>query len=254
MKDHTIIILLLYYNRPKIVRNALRSVKLANEHYKNWILAIHDDASDIPIEPIAKEILSEEWDKVKIHRSEITKKDKIKLGSPLGKGVNHLISTTPADIGIMLCDDDALHPLYLVNLNEYFSNNDVKSCHSNIVFYNPLVENFEDAFGRQVTNEYGANTHKGDIYTSCIVDASQVAWRISCNTEYGAWFPEFHEKNHDAAFFSQLDHKCGRTSYTGFISQYKGWHDHQLGKAPSFAYSVLNNAKLDSKVNINGSM
>ena len=42
--DNKFLILLFYYDRPKMVRNALQSVKELN--YKNWELAFIDDGSN----------------------------------------------------------------------------------------------------------------------------------------------------------------------------------------------------------------
>jgi len=53
-----IVILLLYYDRPKMVRNALKSIKDLN--YKNWELVFIDDGSKEPGRPIVEEILAEE--------------------------------------------------------------------------------------------------------------------------------------------------------------------------------------------------
>lgn len=247
--DHSILILLFYYNRPNMVKNALRSIKLVNNYYKNWILAFHDDCSDVPGEPIVREILADELDKIKFYKSEMSRRDKIKLGSPLGKKANEILKEVKTDIAIMLCDDDAIHPDYFVNLNNYFSANmDIKSCYSNVIAYNPMEEPFENALNRDIDLKSPLNRFNHPLQGSNLIDASQVAWRTICNIEYDVWFPEYCEKNHDAAFYKELNEKCGDTHYTGFISQFKGHHRNQLGRLLSFPFAVNNILRLDQSL------
>src|SRR5437588_1330755 len=65
-----ILIILLYWDRPKMIKNALNSIK--EQNYDNWELAFIDDGSEVPGEPIVKEILKDHLDKVKIIRTETT--------------------------------------------------------------------------------------------------------------------------------------------------------------------------------------
>lgn len=57
MNDLTILILLFYYNRPELVKNALFSIK--NNNYVNWKLAFIDDGSLINGEKIVRSIFNE---------------------------------------------------------------------------------------------------------------------------------------------------------------------------------------------------
>lgn len=216
---NNILILLLYYNRPRIAQNALQSIQ--NSNYHNWTLFIHDDNSAIPLLTDLPHIY---------YRNTDPKQTKLNKGSSLGIHVNKLLKSTSSTIAIILCDDDALHPHYLSNLNTYFNQNPkVNSCYSNVITYDPLNENYTNALDRPIDYEFYLNYQNNPISPSNIVDASQVAWRTSCNKYYHAWFPEYLDKNHDAAFYKKLE-KCGLTHYTGFVSQFKGIHDMQLGK------------------------
>ena len=49
-----ILILLLYFERPNLVRNALRSVRQADRHHQDWELAVIDDGSRAPALPISR--------------------------------------------------------------------------------------------------------------------------------------------------------------------------------------------------------
>ncbi len=230
MMEHKIIILLPYCDRPKMVRNALRSLIMADKYYKNWVLHFYDDASMIPGEPIVREVLADLLDKVHFHRLEMTPEDKLASGGIMGRFFNEIIEKTDADLGIMLCDDDALHPTYLYNLNQWFKKHpDCKNCWSHIIHYAPRREAFEDML-RQTgrTEQVSMGDMDEGILAANRCDASQVAWRISCNKQDGAWFPPVCDKCHDYHFYNELYQKSGPCHHTNFLSQFKGLHDGQL--------------------------
>lgn len=228
-----ILILLGYYNRPILVRNALSSVLAANEHHSNWELGFGDDGSYIPGRPIVEELMRDHMNKVIIRETGMTFEDKVKNGIMIGKFANEVISTSFADIGILLCDDDELEPMYLKNLSNYFlDNKDVLYAYSKIHLYNPLIQ--KSGSVKNCTGKY--NQWSGQIDPVGRVDASQVAWRLDCCKKHGAWLPETTKqgdgrpwiKDTDRSFFENLRDKCGLCHSTGFISQFKGIHDYQL--------------------------
>ena len=228
-----IIILCSYYNRPILLKNALRSILDANEHHQDWELAFGDDGSEIPGKPIVEDILKGHLDRVKFYHSEMKFEDKIEYGLILGRMANRAMRESNADIGIMLCDDDELVPTYLKGLSDYFTaNQKVMYCHSKIHLYNPLFNSREEV--DNITGRY--NKHNGPVNPVNNVDATQVAWRLSCCKEHDAWFVEttkFVEgqpwaKDTDKSFFENLYAKFGDAQFSGLVGQYKGIHDYQL--------------------------
>lgn len=234
IRSNKILIILCYFNRPKMVKNALESIILTN--YQNWVLGFCDDGSDLSVEPIVREILKDHLDKVVFFSNFLPKKHGMQ-----GFLMNRAIRETEADIGIMLCDDDALHPDYLFKINNFFTNNSYHSCYSNVILYNPLVESFKDVLGRKP--EGILNSYKKPIKCSCKVDSSQVAWRINCNKKGNIWFDYPRERDHDSSFFIKLNNKYGLTQYSGFIGQFKGIHQKQL-ISNKYQWSQSNNIDL----------
>jgi len=200
-----------------MVQNALKSVLRANENYNDWELAFIDDSSFVPGRSICEEILGDHIDKVRFYNTDMTPEEKLKTGGMVGREMNQAIADSDADIAIMLCDDDELHPQYLKKLNEWFSSHDEDVCFSHVIPYNPIFELSE--FVPQKPCEFN---HMGSIEAFAQLDASQVAWRISVS----ARFAENRTKCLDANFYQQL----GTIPYSGFISQYKGLHVAQLGE------------------------
>lgn len=228
-----ILILMSYYNRPLLVRNTLNSILKANEHHNNWHLAFGDDGSKIPGRPIVEEMLKDHMHKVTIVETQMTFEEKIKEGISLGRYANAVIKESDADVGIMLCDDDELHPEYLKNLSQYFlSRPDVLYCYSKIHLFNPFIQTTEGV--NNISGKF--NQWNTPINPVGKVDATQVAWRLSCCKERGAWFKESTRhvegkpwtRDTDRGFFETLSEKCGLCHPTGFVGQYKGVHDYQL--------------------------
>lgn len=222
-----------YYQRPLLVKNALRSIIEADHNHHDWELVFGDDGSNIVGRPIVEEVLKDHLNRVTFINSQMTFDQKIEHGLLLGKYANQEIKRSDADVGIMLCDDDELHPMYLKNLSDYFlSHPDVRYCYSKIHLFNPLVPNSKQA--SDLNNKY--NQWTMPINPVSKVDASQVAWRIACCKELGAWFADSTKfvrnapwiKDTDRSFFENLYEFCGECNPTGFVSQYKGVHDYQL--------------------------
>jgi hypothetical protein len=229
-----ILILMSYYNRPLLVKNALNSILKANEHHPDWHLAFGDDGSKIPGRPIVEEVLKDHLDQVTFVRSNMTFEDKIKEGIVLGRMANKAMRESDADIALILCDDDELVPMYLKGLSDFFTNHPkILYCYSKVFMYNPLVQKSGNV-KRRFNGKF--NQHEGPINPVNKVDASQVAWRLSCCKEHGAWFRESTKevpgkpwtRDTDKGFFQNLYDKCGPCHPTNFPGQFKGVHDYQL--------------------------
>ena len=229
-----ILIILLYYNRPLLLCNALRSVALATQNYTNWTMTVLDDGSEIPAEPVVNRFFGS---KIPILNTNMSIEDKIRDGIGVGKIANQVLSSSDADIYITLCDDDQIHPAYFRKLNRFFlKNNNCKYCYSQVNLYNPLLKDIK--LVDNVTGPY--NQHHGSIDCYGKVDSSQVACRLSTLRDANIWYRDTTKSsdpsragnpwiyNLDGEMFKELSRKVGKACETGFISQYKGCHEQQL--------------------------
>lgn len=225
-----ILILLFYYNRPKMVRSAIQSI--IESDYKNWELAFIDD-SDIPESDIDLGLIfpPEDLHKIKIYKTNDTRANKLaRGGSVFGGFANQAIQDSNANIVIMLCDDDALIPDYLTNLNNFYKNHiNINYAHSHVIEFNPLIEDYKNKSKTQ-----SALNFNGPIVPYNNVDASQVSWRIECSKNGGIWFPSPKTNALDYVVYTQLFNKYGNCEFTGFDGQYKAFHDRQLGRTNSY--------------------
>ena len=234
MEQKKFIILLFYYDRPNIVKNALYSLNELD--YTNFEVAFIDDGSKNPGKSVAEEILKPDiLSRVTFYNTNDSVEKKIDQGgSVFGKLANDAIKNSDAEYSIMLCDDDALVSDYLLYLNEYFQLNDfVTYCFSKVYFFNPAIETYKEYKEYSTYNHHGS-TYSLNHYTEPInpvgkIDASQICWKLSCNKDSNIWFPYPLTRGLDAALYQQLFDKYGYCYPTFTYGQYKGAFADQLG-------------------------
>jgi glycosyltransferase involved in cell wall biosynthesis len=206
-------VILPYFDRPKMVQNALRSLEQST--YPHWELAFIDDGSTKPLEyslPFGT------W----YYQTGDSVDYKLANGSRHGAFMNRARQESDADLVVILCDDDALVPDYLENLNRWFNENpQYVWCYSHVRIFNPFTESPNESVGKR---EYFTNV-TGMISPSCRVDSSQVAYRRITAVPYR----ENQTSNLDATFFADMFNSYGECPFTGFDSQYKGIFPDQLG-------------------------
>lgn len=222
MKDLKFLILLAYYQRPKIVLNALRSLK--DSTYKNFNVSFIDDSGDDSFMKTFQEYgLDNHSEYIPINQSVIEKREQ--GGSIYGKYLNEACARSDADVVIFLCDDDAITPEYLGELNDYYKANPESLwsyCH--VVPFNPVegLPNNLDA-----AKNFYLNRHAWPINPYCNVDASQVSFRRQLVLDHG--FPYPLTKCLDAGIYEKIHPAIGDCPFNGTIGQYKGWFSDQLG-------------------------
>lgn len=224
---YKILIMLSYYNRPILVRNALKSILRSNVHHQDWRLLFGDDGSKVPGEPVVRDILKDHLDKVDFVNSNMSVDDKMEEGIAIGRYANEYLENSDADVVVTLCDDDMLIPSYLMKLSAFFERyTQSMYCYSDVIIYNPLIEGLPSSACRYNERRNGNPAGK--------LDASQVAFRMECFRQ-GCRFPDTttigplpYAANVDAGFYQQLYDKYGAPQWSGFGGQYKGIHDHQL--------------------------
>lgn len=222
-----ILIILLYWDRPKMIRNALNSIK--EQNYDNWELAFIDDGSKVPGKPIVEEILKDHLDKVKFTRAETTWEERFSPGSRIGYHMNNAVmASSKADIVVILCDDDALLPDYCSNLNKFFTENPEEMwgyCH--VTAFDPSQQDYHTA---PPTPGFSYNGHTARIAPSCAVDSSQVVYRSICTREGGMYWIYPQTGCLDCNFYEKMLPAYGKCPYMGFVGQYKAVFPDQMGK------------------------
>lgn len=225
-------ILLMYYERPNIVKNALNSIKEMN--YEDWELVFLDDGSVVAGEPIVRDILKNSLHKVRFFNTNDILEDKNKRGeSHIGLFMNYAIVTSDAEITLILCDDDAITPEYFNNINRFYTENPDKVwayCH--VTGYNPLTQDFHKVSA--TPNEW-LNRYTMPVNPSCALDSSQISWRTRCTKKEGIYLPFPLTCGLDADLFLKMQTKYGPCSFLGSVGQYKAIFSDQMstrGKIP----------------------
>jgi glycosyltransferase involved in cell wall biosynthesis len=230
-----ILILLVYYKRPNIVLNALDSIKQST--HNDWELCFIDDSGD---EDFKETLFCFGLPNQKIKYipilDSIEQKEKMG-GVRIGEFMNKCILESDSDLGIMLCDDDALTKEYLKNLSNFFEKNEeINHTYSNVLFYHYDNQKYTDSqneipnlpFNNYISI-HNLNSFTTPMSPEATFDASQVCWRLKCNKEGNVWFDEVRLMNHDEDFYRKLSNKYGPSYPTGFIGQCKGVSENQLG-------------------------
>lgn len=230
------LILLLYCDRPNMVKFSLDSIRA--QTYRNFEVAVIDDSARSPggdyfpnnsIVKYMKDSSLEGVDSNKVYTVSDTIEEKIANGgSRFGLFVNQAINESNADVGLMLCDDDALIPSTLEQLNEYYTTQPhVQYSYGHVLTYNPYeAKNYASISGR-----YGSqlNSYNEPINAYCRVDASQVSWRMASYKNAGIQFPYPQTAALDAVVYQQMYDMMGPCEFNGKFVQYKGVFPDQLG-------------------------
>lgn len=246
--ESKILIILAYYKRPKIVLNALTSIKKLS--YTNWQLNFIDDSGD---DSFKQTLFDFGLDNSKINYIPIFDSDdtkRIQGGSRHGEFINKSIENSDSDIVVILCDDDAIVNGYFEYLNEYYQlNPEVNWAYSKVYFYDPSIEPYIN--GKHETelryshpgSTYTLNNYTDAIHPAGKLDISQITFRTKVFTQGNCWFPSPQTKNLDAAVFDQISKKYGYCYPTFIYGQYKGAFDDQLGNRVASnrdAFDIIN--------------
>jgi hypothetical protein len=245
IKNNKFLVLLFYYDRPEIVKNALHSI--ASMEYANYEVALINDSINITGKDITEYIEGTDCiHKFKYYDINQSKEEKTRQGGSIfGKYANNAIQESDADYVIMLCDDDALISTYLSNLNKYYNNNsNIQWAYSKVMYYNPEIETYLQAIDNlQRVQHNGSvadlNKHTTPINPDCACDASQVSFRRSCFTDNNIWFPYPQTRNLDSAIYSKMYATIGNCYPTNFYGQCKGVFPDQLGVRTQNDFDVL---------------
>lgn len=223
------LIILAYYERPRIVLNALNS--LLDITYPEFEVHFIDDGSTKKGEPVVREVCNSIIDKFTFHYIDNTVEDKLKQGGSIhGNYLNKAIQSSDADHVIVLCDDDAIYPQFLTKLNRFLNkpeNKDKKYFYHNMVLYNSLTERYSDGVDRNDLS-YFTNQWKTPIHCSNRVDSTQVTYSRKAFVDDGLSYPYPQTSNLDSSIFNQMYEKWGLCYYSGLISQVKSNNEDNL--------------------------
>lgn len=238
MNDLKFLILLFYYERPKLVKNALQS--LIDSTYRNYELVFIDDSEN---QSAGNTAYNWWWNNnIKkegpIHGRYLPTQDtleakKARGASNFGYYANYAMEQSDADVAIMLCDDDGIMPMYLERLNIFYNANpEINYAYSHLILFDPLKEDFNEVKTRTIASPYLCWRHALNPF--CQVDSSQVSWRLPQAKEKGIEFIYPRTENLDADIYAKMYNAWGNCVWTGFTGVFKGWHEKQLGRTHSY--------------------
>lgn len=231
--DLNFLIILAYYRRPKMVLNALESIK--NLTYQNWNLEFIDDSGD---DDFKSTLLNYGLDNSKVNYTAIfdsEEQKELQGGSRHGEFMNKAIHNSNSDVVIILCDDDAIINGSFEYLNEYYQlNPKVYWAYSKVLFFDPSKEHYSEATKECRYTHPGSsyeilNSWETPIYPYCKVDGAQVSFRTKVFKEGNISYPSPQTRNLDAAIFEKIYNQYGYCYPTFTYGQYKAAFDDCMG-------------------------
>jgi glycosyltransferase involved in cell wall biosynthesis len=218
-----------------MIQNALNSIKELN--YDNWELAFIDDGSvDYPGEPIVREILKDHLHKIKFYNTEDSVEVKMERQSRHGLFMTQSVLDSNADLNFVLCDDDAITPNYLTDLNKYFTENPTKQWgYSHVIIFDPTSQDYHNF---NIESDRRLNYYQAPVNPSCLLDSSQVAWRTDCLRKDNIHWNYPQTGTLDAGFFAKMYDKYGACDFMNCIGQYKGLFSDQMSHRKDYVIKI----------------
>ena len=223
------LIILAYYERPKIVLNALNS--LLDINYSEFEVHFIDDGSINKGEPIVRDVCSSIIDKFTFHYIDNSIEEKEEQGGSIhGKYLNLALQQSDADHVIILCDDDAIYPNFLNDLNDFLNKEENKNknyFYHKILLYDSLKEDYTESIKRNELN-LRYNEHNYPINCRGVVDSSQVTYSRKAFVNDGLLYPHPQTEMLDFYIFQLMFEKWGVAYNTDLISQVKSYNENNL--------------------------
>lgn len=214
--ENKICVIVLSYNRPRMLREALRSIKGADH------IILIDDGSDFDAKAVLEEVKPDATKVTLKQNPQLTFEQRLTLPH-VGRSINEAIRETDCDIIAYLCDDDLFHEHWLTNAKKYFT------------------ENPAEHIAYADWNVFNDGEVPGDRPLGLIMTTGSVAHRKSCSVEHGLWWGEHTVTVHDGYFvgvvIKNLHPNCPRIPVlAGWRREHKynmlrhvaGHHDHYL--------------------------
>jgi hypothetical protein len=238
MSNTKFLIVLAYYKRPKIVLNALHSIK--NLNYDNWELHFIDDSGDDSFKDI---LFSYGFDNKKVKYSAIYESDETKIkkgGSSHGHYINEAIKNSEADFTTILCDDDALVKDSFLQLDFFIKQNkSLEWFYNRVYFYDPSKEFYLNSNSRTEVQQnnyksfYDLNNYFEPINPQNRVDGSQVIYKNSLFKNNLVRYPYPQTMNLDSSILGQIYRVSGPCWPSYVYTQYKAAFADQMGNRSS---------------------
>jgi len=231
------LILMCYYNRPNLVRFALKSLK--NQSYKNWEVVLVDDGSDISVWDACVEILGDEIHKLKYINTYSSLVEKQKNGGSIfGLYWTFACLISNADFALMLCDDDALTEDYLENLNNFFEKNPSENwAYSYWIGYDP----YQQKDFNNIKKEKHSILFNKRLNPDSMLDASQVVFKIHPFKKLNIEFAYPKTANLDSDIYRKLFPIYGDCPPINCFGQYKSISNNRLEKRQNDTHYTYSN-------------
>lgn len=236
MEDIKFHIILAYYNRPVIVKNAVHSLLSQQYDADLMYVTVIDDGSPHKFPALYYNMLKTAFEDnftYQLIPDSVEQKEK-QGGSRHGQYMNAAIADSPAEYFIILCDDDALLPDYLLKANKKLHElSKPVYAFSHVVFYNPQIENYDQHHPvtdyKHPGSTYNLNLNQAEINPVCQIDGSQMICQTAPFKSGQVSYPSPQTRCLDAAVYTQLYENFGPCKNLYIQGQVKAAFPEQMG-------------------------
>jgi len=188
-------VLILSYNRPKMLRQAIESV--LDQQYGDLDIYIVDDGSDFDVWGLIKEF--EDSRLLLAQAPKISVEERVKV-SRLGRNLNSVIETLDNDdVVFYLCDDDIMAPNWILRAMIGFINYPAIHVVAGESWY------FDDGQDWRTEARYGLSTYEASGIPTAYWSTGSFGHRVKCCKEEGVWWKDNHYlHSQDANFILDL--------------------------------------------------
>lgn len=209
--ENRVTVIVLSYNRPRMLAEALDSIKGADEVF------ILDDGSDFDIVEVARPFFNK-FSKTLCRRSREMTVDQRLVTPRVGRSINQAIKDATGDAIAYLCDDDLFHPDWIENIRKHLLGNPAKP-HIMYAQWN-LFKDGEKPGDRVLPLVYWELT------------TGNFAHRRDCPSKCDVWWSETTVACHDSHFIHWLQEKHPKETVPKPPGVVAGWRrDHPYNMA-----------------------
>ncbi len=176
-------VIVISYNRPKMLIEALRSIRDADQ------IIIADDGSDFDPEDIVAEL---RLDASVIRNSQITRQERV-YTQRLGSLVNKAIGISDCERITYLCDDDVFAPNWLMTAKNFMKE------YPKYHLIRGIIGGFVDGQDPYENPFISFNSDPRQMVTGNFIHKKE------CSVEEGVWWPTDRLLNHDDGFLINMN-------------------------------------------------
>ncbi len=194
IKPTTVTVIVISYNRPRMLAEALQSIYHADE------ILVMDDGSDFDVDRVVRDNAPPDCPIILTKKPSLTVEERL-ITPRVGKSMNEAIRCASSEVIAYLCDDDIFTPEWILGVKEYYDSGGLKGHWVRGLWgifvdpHNPL--RLEDTAEHLRCNICPMGGHG--------LTTGSFAHLVACSYKCGVWWSDASVAIHDSYFVSNYE-------------------------------------------------